>query len=144
MSFDQAQEAAGVGFDGTGDGFSYPTTLPAGDAHLYVAGSRGYPVRCVGVEGGTAQQVSTPEGIRPGDSVQKLLTAYGSRARFVPAPTGGGMTDYAGYVVGVSGGNLVFMLDRARATVIGIAGGGPDVGPNSCTCLLYHLTLPTT
>lgn len=41
------------------------------------------------------------------------------------------MTNYAGYVAAASGGNLVFMLDVANATIMGIAGGDSRLGPNS-------------
>jgi hypothetical protein len=52
----------------------------------------------------------------------------------MPAPTGGGgITDYTGDIVKETNGNLVFMLDSTGQTVTGIAGGGSDLGPNSCT-----------
>src|SRR5690348_8185744 len=43
MSVAAAQAAAGAVFDGMGDGVAYPTTLPAGYAHLVVDGD---PVFC--------------------------------------------------------------------------------------------------
>lgn len=131
MTLAEAQAAAGAAFDAAGDGYSYPSTLPAGYPHLYVGRD---PVDCVGAEGAsTAQAVATPEGFRLGDSVRALLAVYGSRARYVPAPTGGGMTDYAEYIVAEAGGNLVFMVDPAGQRVTGIAGGGSGLDPNSCT-----------
>ena len=133
MTFDQAQNAAGYRFDGQGDGFSYPTTLPNGFSHLYAEVNPGQPVACVGVSGAsTAQTVTTPGGFVLGQSVTQLKSVYGAQLHFVPAPTTGGMTDYAGYVVTAPTGNLVFMTDPTGASILGIA-GGPNIGPNSCT-----------
>ena len=131
MTFEQAQDAAGLGFNGSGDGFFYPTNLPSASGHLYVGVSADQTVRCVGAE--LSESVSTPQGVRIGDSVRKLLATYGSQARFVPSPTDGGMTDYDGYIAMTQAGKLVFMLDRTNSTVTGIAAGGPDLDPNSCT-----------
>jgi hypothetical protein len=137
MTVKQAQTAARATFDQQGDGFTYPTTLPAGYAHDYIGLGGTGTVRCVGAEmTGSAtdlhQTISTPEGFRLGDTVQHLLDAYGPRAHFVGAPASG-MTTYSGYVVAESGGNLVFVLDTAKQRIAEIAGGGTDIGPNSCT-----------
>ena len=132
MSLSQAQQSAGVNFDGAGDGFSYPTTLPAGYPHLYVGGQT---VDCVGagsIDPTPTQTVSTPEGFVLGGSVQSLLSIYGSRAAYEPAPTSGGMTDNAGYVVAENSGDLVFVVGLNGTTISEIA-GGQSIGPNSCT-----------
>ena len=136
MTLAAAQAAAGPNFDTSGDGFAYPTTLPAGYPHDFVLalGSNGV-VRCVGAEiwpGWTSksQSVTTPEGVRLGDSVQHLLAAYGSRARYEPAPRYGISTN-AGYVVAESGGSLAFVV--RGGVVAEIAGGVPAIGPNVCS-----------
>ena len=132
MSLSQAQQAAGVAFDGTGDGFSYPTTLPSGFPHDFVSGIP--TVTCLGAEAKqpASQAVSTPEGFQLGQSVQTLLSIYGSRATYKPAPTQGGMTNNAGYVVSEGSGNLVFVVGPDGSTITEIA-GGPNIGPNTCT-----------
>jgi hypothetical protein len=138
MSQTEAQTAAGITFDGSGDGFVYPTKLPTGFPHDYV-GLRisSVIVTCVGAEifpttSPTAQTVTTPEGFRLGDSVAHLLAVYGSRARYVAAPASG-MTTNAGYVVKESVGNLVFVVGGSPQRIVEIAGGSATLGPNSCT-----------
>ena len=133
MSLDQAQQAAGITFDGAGDGFSYPTTLPTGYPYIYVGGTP--TVSCVGASEATGgpQVVSTPEGVVLGGSVQSLLSIYGSKATYTPAPPpGNGRSDWAGYVVSESSGNLVFVIGSDGSTIDEIA-GGPDIGVNDCT-----------
>jgi hypothetical protein len=159
MNRNEAQVAAGYAFDTGGDGFVYPTTLPAGFPHDYVGvtGLSGHEsVVCVGasLRNGSkpsSQTISTPEGFRLGDTVQRLKAIYGSRARYVPAPSSG-MTTNAGYVVDEAGGHLAFVVgrsltnwsppaDRASGVVVEIAGStisdplrfGRPFGPNSCT-----------
>jgi len=138
MTIEEAQTAAGLFFDGRGDGFWYSTQRPAGYPHDFVGqGGPSGAVVCVGAELFDAsprllQTVSTPEGIRLGDTVQRLLSVYGSRARYVSAPASG-MTTNAGYVVTESDGNLVFVVDRANRRIVEIAGGAADLGPNTCT-----------
>lgn len=138
MTKSEAQTASGVAFGGTGDGFVYPTKLPAGYPHDYVGlAAPNDTVVCVGASifdqsTPPRPQTSTPEGVRLGDSVQQLIAVYGTRAHFVPAPKTG-MTTNAGYVVAESGGNLVFVVNPAQTKIVGIAGGGSDLGPNSCT-----------
>jgi hypothetical protein len=133
MTLAQAQTAAGVIFDGVGDGAYYPTTLPAGYPHLFVNGAT---VRCVGAQIGplavTSQTVTTPEGMQLGDSVGKLRAIYGNRATYYPSPSGG-MTAHAGYVVSEAGGDLVFQVDGAGGRVIGITGGPSGLTPNNCS-----------
>jgi hypothetical protein len=141
MPFDQAQQAAGITFNSGGDGYTdYGRTNPAypqlwiGGGNAGTAGSTGYPVRCVGAGGTpTAQAVVTPEGFHLGDSIQTLLSVYGSRATYVPAPTQGGITDNAGYVVSEPTGHLVFILDYTGHHISAIAGGPSSLGPNGCT-----------
>jgi hypothetical protein len=135
MTHAQAQQAAGLRFDGSGDGFAYPTTLPQGFPHDFVGGTGINPdgvVQCVGAFGPpTAKTVSTPQGLQLGDPVSRVLAVYGAQARYVPAPTSGGMTDYSGYVVSVAGGNLAFVISEQK--VPEIEGGNGILGPNSCT-----------
>ena len=135
MTKTDAENAAGKLFDGLGDGYEYPTTLPAGFPHDYVgvSGSTGPEiVRCVGASDSSTptQQVSTPEGFALGDSVQKLQAIYGSRLRYVAAPPQG-MTTNAGYVVDEPGGALAFAVYQGRVHLI--AGGDRTTDPNSCT-----------
>ncbi len=133
MTLNQAQDASGYRFDGMGDGFDYPTTLPTGIGHLYVGLNANGNVTCVGVSGSsTSQAVTTSSGFQLDESVAQLKAVYGSQLQFDPAPTTGGMTDYAGYVVPASAGNLVFMTDPTGSTIIGVA-AGTGISPNSCT-----------
>jgi hypothetical protein len=159
MTQGEARTAAAFSFDAGGDGFVYPTTLPAGFPHDYVgmAGSYGKErVVCVGASlwsgsKPSSQTISTPEGLHLGDTVQRLQAIYGTRARYVPAPSSG-MTTNAGYVVADPGGYLVFVVgrsltnwlpptDRTSGRVVEIAGAvtqnpmsmRPTFGPNSCT-----------
>ena len=127
MTGDQAQAAAGVRFDGSGDGFTYPTTLPPGYPHLYLGHG------CVGAAATATspQTVSTPEGIRLGDTLTKLKSTYGPSLRYVPSP-GVGMSPTDGYVVPVTGGSLVFVLDSTGNTIVRITGGGTDLTPSTC------------
>jgi hypothetical protein len=133
MTITEAQQAAGITFDGSGDGFYYPTGLPTGYPHLFVGGET---VDCVGADSGDSseptQEVVTPEGFSLGGTVQSLLATYGSRAIYEPAPTDGGMTDNAGYVVSEDSGDLVFVVDASGLTINEIA-GGTNIGPNDCT-----------
>jgi hypothetical protein len=133
MTMTAAQTAAGVAFDGSGDGFYFPTTLPTGYPHDYVGLGGANGVGCVGADGpSTTQTVSTPEGFHLGGTVSQLMAIYGSRLQYAPAPTDGGMTDNAGYIVSESSGNLVFALDSSHTIVNEIA-GGPGITLNSCT-----------
>ena len=137
MTGDQAQGAAGETFDGAGDGFTYP--IRPGYPHLYVGGApgeyargAGSPVRCVGASDPAGRQdIVTADGFHLGGSVAQLLAIYGSRARYMPAPAGGGMTDYAGYVVTEPAGDLAFVV--YSGAVREIAGGPTPLSPNGCT-----------
>ncbi len=135
MTLTQAQSAAGVTFDGFGDGFAYPTSLPTGFPHDFVGGTGNNPagvVHCVGTSGSpTGQTVSTPQGLHLGDPASQVSAIYGAQARLVPAPTTGGMTDYSGYVVSTPTGNLAFVVTNQRVSEI--EGGDSSLGPNSCT-----------
>lgn len=132
MTLAQAEAAAGLNFDGMGDGMAYPTALPD---HLYVGLLSDGTVGCVGAgeaqPAGSRQTVSTPEGFQLGDTVQALLSIYGSRAQSVPAPTSG-LSSAAGYIVADNGGNLLFFVDPTDATVTQIAGGPNVTNSNSC------------
>lgn len=134
MTLDQAQIAAGLTFDGSGDGAVYPRTLPVGYPHLYVGEGPKSTVACVGAEIGfadtTPQTVVTRDGLQLGDTEQQLLAIYGGRAHYVPKPVGG-ISPSAGYVVAEADGNLAFMIFNAR--VIGIKGGAHDLTPSNCT-----------
>lgn len=135
MTLDEAQFAAGVKFDGRGDGAYYPTSLPAGFPHVFVNLGTGTTVACVGAEIGPsdtiAQTVVTPEGFRLGDTVAQLQAVYGTRARFSPAPPTG-LSPRAGYVVDEAGGTLAFYVDSANTRVLGMK-GGPGVTPSTCS-----------
>jgi hypothetical protein len=134
MTMDQAQAAAGLIFDGMGDGMYYPTTTPD---HVYAGFVNSTPtVSCVGAALGQSsgtQTVSTPEGFQLGGSVQTLISTYGSSARYVPAPATGGIDPRAGYIVAENGGNLFFYIDQTNATVDQIAGGPNVTDGNSCS-----------
>ena len=135
MTLEQAQVAAGLTFDGSGDGAYYPTTLPAGFPHLFVRTRPDAKVTCVSAQIAgvpTPQSVATPEGFRLGDTVQRLLAVYGRPLRFVPAPTTG-ISPRAGYVLAEPNGNLVFEIDNTKTRIFGIAGGGSDLTPSSCS-----------
>ena len=85
----QVQAGAGLAFDGSGDGYSYRTSIPSG-LYLYVGGD---PVTCVGATAGprpgsAKQTARTPEGFQLGQSVPTLLGIYGSRAKLVTTATG--------------------------------------------------------
>jgi hypothetical protein len=158
MTRSELQHAVRFSFDAGGDGSAYPTTLPDGFPHDYVGltgPSFKEKVVCVGASltpraGVSSQTISTPEGFRLGDSVRRLLAVYGSRARYVPAPSSG-MTTHAGYVVAERGGYLAFIVgtsptnwlapaDRTSGIIVEIAGSitpdplriGRPFGPNSC------------
>jgi pimeloyl-ACP methyl ester carboxylesterase len=136
MTLTQAQAAAGVVFDGAGDGYTYPEELPAGYAHDYVGGAYGnHPVTCIGTRGSatSTQTVSTPEGVSLGDPASKVTQVYRSAAAFVPMPTGGGLDPRAGYVVKTGQGTLAFAVDSPTGPITGIAAGGPTLTPSSCT-----------
>ena len=134
MTIAQAEAAAGVAFDGMADGAAYPTTLPAGYPHLFVDELPNGTVSCVGAEIGAAQHspqtVATPDGLRLGDTVHQLVAIYGSRARYVPKPSGG-ISPHAGYVVTEPDGNLAISV--FGSTVVGIKGGAHDLTPSGCT-----------
>jgi hypothetical protein len=131
MTLQQAEGAAGLTFDGSGDGMYYPTSLPI---HLYVGLGSDGTAFCVGASnqasGGSGVTVTTPSGFTFGESVQQLLSVYGSRATYVPAPSGG-LSSSPGYVVTTSSGSLAFAVDPSTNTVYDIV-GGPNVTPNSC------------
>lgn len=135
MTLDQAQAAAGVAIDGAADSAFFPTTLPADFPHLFFNEDPSNTVSCVGAEiadyATNPQTVVTPEGFRLGDTVQQLLTIYGSRARYSPAPPTG-ISTRAGYVVTEPDGNLAFYIDETTGRIYGIKGGGADLTPSSC------------
>jgi hypothetical protein len=134
MTLDRAQIAAGVTFDGMGDGAVYPRTLPAGYPHLYVGEGPNNTVACVGAEisysDTTPQTVATRDGLHLGDTTQQLLAIYGGRAQYVPKPASG-ISPSVGYVVTEADGNLAFSVHNTR--VVGIKGGAHDLTPSNCT-----------
>ncbi len=136
MTLAEAQTAARVEFDASADGAYYPTTLPTGYPHLYVAEVLNNTLACFGAEiadpSTHAQVVSTPEGFRLGDTVQTLKSVYGRRAKYLPASSGG-IAPRTGYVVAEPRGNLAFYVDSTNTWVLGIKGGGPDLTPSSCS-----------
>jgi hypothetical protein len=64
-TLDQAQIAAGLTFDGEGDGAVYPRTLPVGYPHLYVGEGPKSTVACVGAEIGYADKTPQTVVTRP-------------------------------------------------------------------------------
>lgn len=133
MTRAQAQDAEGLYFDGFGDGAYYPTELPPGYPHDYVDAGSGMVI-CVGAQGdgSSAQQVSTLQGVRLGDTVAKMKDVFGSSATYVPAPQGG-QAPRDGYVVSSRAGTTVFTPDPAGRTIVGITAGGANLTPSSCT-----------
>ena len=125
MSLGQAQQAAGIRFDGSGDGAHYPTKLPSGFAYLFVDTFTRDAVGCVGAELGRASiprdTITTPEGFRLGETVRRLQAVYGTRLRHVPEPPSG-IEPRDGYVVAEGGGWLAFSTSRT-GLVWGISGG---------------------
>jgi hypothetical protein len=90
-------------------------------------------VDCVGAEEQSSSvNVVTPQGFSLGGTTSQLKAVYGAQLQYVPAPTTGGMTDDAGYVVTQSSGNIVFTPDSTNTLITGIA-AGPNLEPNSCT-----------
>jgi hypothetical protein len=135
MTRAQAESAAGEPFNGSGDGYVYPTALPAGYAHDFV-GVTGDKVSCIGAadwssatQQGLTQKVVTPEGVKLDDTVQHLLAVY-PNAKYIPAPPVGMTTD-AGYVVRQATGDLAFSVFQGQ--VRKISGGPHGQTPNSCT-----------
>jgi Peptidase A4 family len=131
MTLNNASEAAGIPIVVSGDSFYAPvrsTRYP----HLYVGMGANNKIACVGAgEPSNIQSVTTPEGFRLGETLERLKSIYGNRLHYVPAPTNGGMTDFAGYLVRESSGNLAFIVS-STGIVSGVK-GGPGVVPNSCT-----------
>jgi len=136
MTNAQAEAAAGQIFNGSGDGYEYPTALPAGSAHDFVGIGPGEKVTCVGAadwssatKQGLTQHVVTPEGVKLDDTVRHLLAVY-PNATYIPAPPAGMTTD-AGYVVRQPTGDLAFSVFQGQ--VRKISGGPHGQTPNSCT-----------
>ncbi|KAA0024911.1 esterase/lipase family protein [Antrihabitans cavernicola] len=128
MTLDQAQEAAGSVFDGSGDGAHYPVPKN-GRPELYVVGNS---VQCVGASGdntGTPPQIiATAEGVRLGDNEDEVKRVYGDLAQYVPAPPFG-RTPSAGYVIAEKSGVLAFSIHNGK--IVRIV-GGPNVTPSDC------------
>ena len=139
MTLAEAQAAAGIEFDGHGDGASYPTTLPTGYAHLFVDSFAGSTVGCVGVELANAtdrESITTPEGFRVGDTVTNLRAIYGDRLVHVAAPPSG-FDPRDGYTVAAPAGYLLTFSVDAKGTVWGISAGkkgfdGKALVPSTC------------
>jgi hypothetical protein len=130
MTQAQAEAAAGMNFDGSGDGAAYSTTAPNGYPHLYV---HAHPkVNCFGAQGGDgAVKVVTAKGFTLGSSVQNLLDTYGSRARPFTDPAG--ISPGSGYIVSSPDGDLVFTVDQTKTFVDGIIAGFSGVDSTSCS-----------
>ncbi|MFC9872674.1 hypothetical protein [Nocardia salmonicida] len=123
MSLAQAEQNAGLTFDGRGSGAHYAVRQ---GPHLYVVGD---PATCAGagLTSTPSQTVHTPEGVALGDPESRITTVYGTRASFVPAT--GGRTPAAGYVVDFGPDVLAFSV---RDAVITRIVGGPGVTPSTC------------
>ena len=124
MSLAEASAAAGIQIQAVGDGVN---TVPAQSSgpELYMQ------INCVGASGGTqthSQVVETSDGVRLGDSADRIIAVYGDEARYVPAPQGG-RTPAAGYIVTFPDGNLAFVVYQNMITGIH---GGPEVTPSNC------------
>jgi hypothetical protein len=137
MTFDEAQQASGVTFDGRGDGAAYSNEMPAGDAHPFINAQGQGPVNCIGAGGGAGlkQSVVTPEGFRLGDSLAKLKSVYGARLVYLPGPTAHDIYSHDGYVVAVPGGRLGFLADKGIVDEIvsGPSGfDGKPLTPSTC------------
>jgi peptidase A4-like protein len=131
MTLKNASKAAGIHIVVSGDSF-YAPIRASRYPYLYVGMGANNRIACVGAGNpSSVQSVTTPEGFRLGESVNRLKSIYGTRLQYVPAPTNGGMTDYAGYLVRESSGNLAFIVGPT-GIVTGVK-GGPGVVPNSCT-----------
>ncbi len=127
----QAQAAAGVVLTMVGDGVYKAVNaanVPTGDPGLSASfGASPFGWLCASVVPGSPN-VTTPSGVHLGDPVQKLTTVYGSRAHYVPAPTTGGISPRAGYVVSEPSGNVVFLVSGAMITAIA---AGPGILPST-------------
>lgn len=122
MSIPQAEAAAGGAIESVGDG----VYRLRGTGLYFQPGASG--VECVGAEADPHRTVTTPEGVRVGDEAGRVADAYGDRAQYLPAPTGG-RTPAEGYVVKAADGTLAFVVHDN--VVIGIHAGS-DVTPSNC------------
>jgi hypothetical protein len=136
MTLADAERAAGVVFDVSGDSAFYPTKMPAGDAYGVLNANDNGRVNCFGVGGaaGLKQTVVTPEGFRLGNSLAQLKSIYGARLVYMPEPPHG-MEPRAGYVVDEPGGRLVFIVDKGSVdSIVGGSSGvdGKPLTPSTC------------
>jgi hypothetical protein len=125
----EAMQAAGIAIVAGGDGV-YSPQVGVGPTSLFLRLSSSYRVGCVGAGVARTPSVSTEQGFRVGETVAQLKRVYGQSLRYVPAPSTGGMTDFAGYVLSESSGNLAFDVTTSGRVVD--MEGGPGIGPNSC------------
>lgn len=136
MTLSQAEDAAGLQFNGAGDGAYYPILTSPDAPHLYIRpnGGANFPA-CVGAEGdgkGTPT-VATAEGFQLGGTVTELEAIYGRRLTYAPMPTGGGISPRAGYVLNEPSGTLTFAIDpTSDQTINKIAGSTQPLTPSSC------------
>ena len=138
MTHDEAQQAAGVTFDGHGDSAFYSTTMPACDAHPFVDIDDAGHVFCVGAQTNPdaeqTQTVMTAAGFRLGDPVSKLRSVYGDRLVHVPNPQQG-IAPRDGYIVTTPTGRLAFSVG-SHGKVYGITAGkgfeGNPLEPSLC------------
>ena len=129
MTIQQASAAAGEPLAPVGDGVYYPAGGTARGLSVLGGGAAGGTVDCISANtrGGNAPTVTTPQGFPLGGTLAQLKTVYGSRLRFVPAPTTGGISPLPGYIVAFPDGNLVFWVQKGR---IGEIAGGPGMMPS--------------
>jgi len=145
MTLTEAANAAGVpAFTAIGDGVSVPTTWTNQPTSTYLYLSHAsytatspLAFTCIGAQLAThpttaSQAVTTPEGLRLGDPAARVRQVYGNLATFVPAPTTGGLSPRAGYVVKAQNYDLVFKLNAAGTQVIGIFAGIAPATPSTC------------
>ena len=126
MTVAQASAAAGVKIVEVGDGFGYPN----GDSSSGLAITGLPTVTCVlasVTSGGPV--VVTPQGFPVGGTLMALKSLYGTRLRYVPAPSTG-PAPVPGWVVSFPGdGNLAFGVNNGIVTAIL---GGKKAMPSTC------------
>jgi hypothetical protein len=132
MPVSRANAISGGVFSFVGDGVYYAKYLPrrhGGAIHLD-ANSRVYCIRAP--YRNNVQAVHAPHDILGGDPVSRIRARWGSRAHFVPAPTQGGISNYAGYFVRSHRHTLVYEFNPGDHTIAGVAIGPRSLRPNGC------------
>lgn len=114
MKLAEASKAAGVSLATHGDGTYSDGAAPG----LFYQLGFG-PNACLG---GTASSLHTAEGIRVGDSLERLQAVFGARLKFYSADPG--MNDPTSYYVSDGQGFLFFHLtDKSRGNIRSMVSG---------------------